>query len=79
MRCETDYYLHIHHFCCIDVVVVVVKGFQSREISETIRTLILSSFRLSIMAGGLRSVNLSDPEIQQAWQEVRNDAAESNW
>lgn len=31
------------------------------------------------MAGGMRSVDLSDPEIQQAWQEVRNDASDSNW
>ena len=31
------------------------------------------------MAGGMRSVDLSNPEIQQAWQEVRNDASDSNW
>ena len=31
------------------------------------------------MTGAMRSVDLSNPEIQEAWQDVRNDASGSNW
>jgi hypothetical protein len=31
------------------------------------------------MAAGKRSVDLSNPDILEAWQEVRNDAADTNW
>jgi len=31
------------------------------------------------MSGGKRSVDLSNKDIQSAWQEVRNDASETNW
>lgn len=31
------------------------------------------------MAGSKRSVDLSSAEIQDAWQEVRNDANDANW
>jgi hypothetical protein len=31
------------------------------------------------MSGGKRSVDLSNPDIQEAWQEVRNDASKTNW
>jgi len=31
------------------------------------------------MSGGSRSVDLSSPDIQQAWQEVRNDSSDTNW
>ncbi|UJR31106.1 hypothetical protein I4U23_018614 [Adineta vaga] len=31
------------------------------------------------MAGAKRSVDLSNADIQQAWQDVRNDAADTNW
>jgi len=31
------------------------------------------------MSGGKRSVDLSGADIQGAWQEVRNDGAETNW
>jgi hypothetical protein len=31
------------------------------------------------MAGGKRSVDLSNTEIQEAWQEVRSDGSETNW
>jgi hypothetical protein len=31
------------------------------------------------MAGVKRSVDLSKTDIQEAWQEVRNDAADTNW
>lgn len=31
------------------------------------------------MAALKRTVDLSGADIQQAWQDVRNDAAETNW
>jgi hypothetical protein len=31
------------------------------------------------MSGGKRSLDLSSAGIQEAWQEVRNDGAETNW
>ncbi|CAF1037219.1 unnamed protein product [Adineta ricciae] len=31
------------------------------------------------MAGAKRSVDLSSADIQQAWQDVRNDGADTNW
>jgi hypothetical protein len=31
------------------------------------------------MAALKRTIDLSGEDIQQAWQDVRNDAAETNW
>jgi hypothetical protein len=31
------------------------------------------------MSGGKRSVDLSNADIQEAWQEVRNDKSDTNW
>jgi hypothetical protein len=31
------------------------------------------------MAALKRTIDLSGADIQQAWQDVRNDAAETNW
>jgi hypothetical protein len=31
------------------------------------------------MAALKRTIDLSSEDIQQAWQDVRNDAAETNW
>lgn len=31
------------------------------------------------MAALKRTIDLSSKEIQQAWQDVRNDAAKTNW
>ena len=31
------------------------------------------------MAGGKRAVDLSGADIQEAWREIRNDAADVNW